>query len=358
MLPAAKEEMLASPTAEEIFSLAAGVAAALAPRQGTNADSGKKPHQEIFSENRSTRVSEKWVKCSGTHQVVEWPQSETVLGPTNYLYDGLNVVEEMNNSGGFLAQYTDGTGIDDALAELRAGTASYYHADGLGSFTSLSNSAGALVNTYTYDSFGNTTASTGTVGNYFQYTARELDPETSLYFYRARYYDQTTGRFLSEDPVRFAGGITFYQYAANDPVGLVDWSGNCPIDLNQFVNWLDHNAKPGPTEFCAHQIRLGLESVGANTRGAPVPAKDWGSFLTKSQGFSPLAQDSAYSPQVGDIAVFQPANGSNPAGHIEVWDGTQWVSDYKQGLPLPDGTHFYPNRRKYGPQPYVVYRCN
>ena len=46
-----------------------------------------------------------------------------------------------------------------------------------------------------------------------------------------------------------------------------------------------------------------------------------------------------------------------PNGHIEVWDGTGWVSDYKQGVPLPNGTHFYPNLKKYGRQPYKVYRC-
>lgn len=42
--------------------------------------------------------------------------------------------------------------------------------------------------------------------NPFRYTAREFDEETGLYYYRARYYESSTGRFLSEDPVRFRGG--------------------------------------------------------------------------------------------------------------------------------------------------------
>jgi RHS repeat-associated protein len=72
------------------------------------------------------------------------------------------------------------------------------------------------------DSFGNLTASSGSIANRFQYTARELDPETGIYFYRARYYDATTGHFLSEDPVGFEGGVNFYPYAENDPVIFSD----------------------------------------------------------------------------------------------------------------------------------------
>jgi ATP/maltotriose-dependent transcriptional regulator MalT len=64
---------------------------------------------------------------------------------------------------------------------------SFYQLDFLGSTTSLSNSAGALANTYTYDSFGELTVSTGTLVNPFQFAGREFDPETGIYNYRFRY---------------------------------------------------------------------------------------------------------------------------------------------------------------------------
>src|SRR5207253_2711668 len=108
---------------------------------------------------------------------------------------------------------------------LRGGTTSYDLADGLGSITSLSNTAGALANTYTYDSFGKLTASMGTVVNPFQYTARDYDSETGLRYYRARFYDQNVGRFISEDPIRFSGGVDFYAYVRNSPVNLFDPMG-------------------------------------------------------------------------------------------------------------------------------------
>jgi len=287
MLPAAEERTPALTSVEEIFSLAAGVAlAALDMHQGAREAQGKKPHQGIFSKKRALRVSPMWAKWSGTHQDRKCSWSETVsgsaldangntlsdpsgksytwdfenrltqtvvpganggttsfkydpfgrriqksgpLGTTNYLYDVIdgdaNLIEEMDSAGNLLARYNHELEADTPLSMFRSGTASYYERDGLGSVTSLSNSAGALVNTYTYDSFGKLTASTGTLTNPFQYTAREFDPETGLYEYRARYYDQSVGRFNSEDPIRFKGGIDFYRYVGNNPITRTDPDG-------------------------------------------------------------------------------------------------------------------------------------
>jgi RHS repeat-associated protein len=140
-----------------------------------------------------------------------------------FAYDGNNLVEETNSSGAVVARYAQTENIDESLAMLRSSTTSYYQADGLGSVTSLSNSAGALGQTYSFDSFGKQTASAGSLVNPFQYTGRELDSETGLYYYRARYYDPQAGRFLGEDPIRwFSGAANFYGYVHNDPVDLID----------------------------------------------------------------------------------------------------------------------------------------
>ena len=139
-----------------------------------------------------------------------------------YAYDGDQLTEETNSSGAVVARYSQALNIDEPLAMLRSSTTSYYDADGLGSVTSLSNSAGSLSQTYGYDSFGKQTSSSGSLTNPFQYTARELDQETNLYYYRARYYDQNSGRFLAEDPIQFDGGINFYRYVGNDPAARSD----------------------------------------------------------------------------------------------------------------------------------------
>src|ERR1700688_76755 len=147
---------------------------------------------------------------------------------STFVYDGPTLIETVNASGIEVASYTQGLNIDEPLAMLRGTTTDYYAADGLGSITSLTSSAGAVADTYTYDSFGNVTTSTGTLRNPFLYAGREYDNETSLYFNRARYYDAASGRFRSEDPIRFSGGADFYAYVFNNPAILTDPRGLCP----------------------------------------------------------------------------------------------------------------------------------
>jgi RHS repeat-associated protein len=146
-------------------------------------------------------------------------------GTSVFAYDGDNLIEETNSSGTVAARYSQGLNIDEPLAMLRSSTTSYYQADGLGSITSLSSGAGALSQTYTFDSFGKQTASSGSLTNPFQYTARESDAETGLYYYRARYYDPQGGRFISEDPLAFEAGSDFYVYVMNNPIYGIDPSG-------------------------------------------------------------------------------------------------------------------------------------
>ena len=119
-------------------------------------------------------------------------------GTSIYAYDGDNLIEETNASGAVVARYTQTENTDEPLAMLRSSATSYYQQDGLGTVTSLSNTSGALAQTYTFDSFGKQTGSSGSLTNWFQYTARESDPETSLYYYRARYTIETWAGSLTK----------------------------------------------------------------------------------------------------------------------------------------------------------------
>lgn len=86
--------------------------------------------------------------------------------------------------------------------------------------------------------------------NPFRFTAREFDAETGLSYYRARYYDPTTGRFLSEDPIEFHAGIDFYRYVGNNPTTLDDPSGlqdeQPPLPRDSTPNYWDPGPPPAP----------------------------------------------------------------------------------------------------------------
>jgi RHS repeat-associated protein len=148
---------------------------------------------------------------------------------------------EFDAAGNLTARYSQGSGIDEPLAMSRAVVTGFYAADGLGSITSLTDGTATAIATYTHDSFGRAFASTGTVTNPFQYTGREWDAETGLYYYRARYYDPNTGRFISEDPIRFKAGINLYAYVLNAPVNFIDPVGlkSCMETPAGLVCWDD-----------------------------------------------------------------------------------------------------------------------
>jgi len=144
---------------------------------------------------------------------------------TNYLYEGDDIIAEVDASGTQAVRYSHGQYIDEPLAMVRGGATNFYEPDALGSITSLSTSTGTISSSYVFDGFGNSIATTGNLTNPFRYTGREYDGETGLYFYRARYYDSMAGRFISEDPIRFAGSASFYIYTQNRPVNATDPSG-------------------------------------------------------------------------------------------------------------------------------------
>ena len=101
----------------------------------------------------------------------------------------------------------------------------YYSQDNLGSTRALTNSSGDLADTDTYDSYGNVTASTGSVADAMLFSGQYMDTESGLYYLLARYYDPSTGQFLSVDPLVQDTQMP-YAYASGDPINGIDPSGN------------------------------------------------------------------------------------------------------------------------------------
>lgn len=157
-------------------------------------------------------------------------RSKTVSGTTTgFLYDGWNLVQELTGGGTPTANLLTGLDIDETFTRTDGAGTSTLLVDALGSTLELANASGVLQTHYTYEPFGATTVSGAASTSAAQFTGRENDG-TGLYFYRARYYAPSIGRFLSEDPLKCQrdAGVDLYTYVGNDPLDLKDPSGLAP----------------------------------------------------------------------------------------------------------------------------------
>jgi RHS repeat-associated protein len=149
--------------------------------------------------------------------------SKTLLSTTtSYLYDGANGVQEQ--SGGAVTANMLTGGVDEYFERT----------DATGSTLALTDSTGANVEQYSYGPYGMLSAS-GSNANPYTYTGRESDG-LGIDYYRARYYNPATGRFLSEDTSGFAGGVNLYAYADDNPTSFIDPFGLKPHDPNKRAN--------------------------------------------------------------------------------------------------------------------------
>lgn len=111
----------------------------------------------------------------------------------------------------------------------------YYHYDYRGSTTAMTNDAQQITHSYSYDPYGNNIVSKEADPNPFRYVGQHgvMYESPNLTFMRARYYDPTTGRFLSEDPI---WAMNLYQYADGNPVNKIDADGNSPLSIADFAS--------------------------------------------------------------------------------------------------------------------------
>jgi RHS repeat-associated protein len=154
---------------------------------------------------------------------------------TYYVYAGEDVIAELTDPDGsgsaspaISMRYLYGPSVDQVLAqESASGEVQWMLTDHLGTVRDLVNNGGHVANHIKYDSYGNVVSeSNPAVKTRYKYTGREFDSETGVQYNRARYYDAETGRFLSEDPIGFAGGdANLYRYVSNIPIDSTDPNG-------------------------------------------------------------------------------------------------------------------------------------
>jgi RHS repeat-associated protein len=174
-------------------------------------------------------------------------------------------------------------GTDAWFHRAEPGGGRTYLTDLAGSTVALGDASGALKTEYGYDPYGGQSATGEASTNGFTYTGRENDG-TGLMYYRARYYSPTLQRFISEDPIGFAGGANLYGYAASSPTNYTDPSGNNPMVAGCVVGGLtDGLLDWGAQRLSGRKVDWGWGGVGgAAALGCAGGA--FGAWLGKAMG--------------------------------------------------------------------------
>lgn len=215
------------PNALNQYTAVGGVAQTYTPNGNLQSDGTNTYTYD--SENRLIQA----VAPTGTHTYGYDPFGrrirKTVSGViTRFYYDGDQGILDTNSAGTIQGKVLFGPGIDEPLRLLRGASTSYYHADGLGSISALTNTAGAVAESYKYDVYGKP-LTLSAVGNRLFFTGREYDTESGLSFHRARYYYPGLGRFLSREPAPVEPHL--YRYVFNAPLSWADPDGFMSVVL-------------------------------------------------------------------------------------------------------------------------------
>ena len=137
------------------------------------------------------------------------------------LSDGPDLALESTNTTGNTT-FLQGPILNELLGTTNGSTKRYYYLDGLGSVLTITDATGAVVRSTLYSAYGMTRQASGSVANPVDFTGAPFETEPGFHFMRERYFDSRVGSWLTQDPIRIAGGPNLYAYVSNNPVNRVD----------------------------------------------------------------------------------------------------------------------------------------
>jgi RHS repeat-associated protein len=220
-----------------------------------------------------------------------------------FSYAGSAPIQEADPFGTVLRRYVPGPGVDEPVVWYEgSGTLDrrWFHTDERGSVIAVSDGSGAMLSINRYDEYG---IPQSTNAGRFQYTGQAWLPELGMYYYKARIYSPTMGRFMQTDPIGYGDGLNWYNYVGGDPVNGTDPSGLAILG-------------------CTGSRVCGYLHKDGSTSGGPI------GMVSSSNGPSQGGSGGKRGGTVGSATTFTPGgpttSGTDDKGNFIQVSGGRW----------------------------------